>query len=103
MTSHAKEILNEAVDRQESLLVSRGFEPPHLSLALAGRLMGDFGSIVFVHRTMRPMALVDDVKEHVGSVGAVGEIATSSTTRIVGGVGRAGASPPVRKAAERSA
>src|SRR6266566_2199029 len=48
MTSHAKEILNEAVDRQESLRVSGGFEPPHLSLALAGRLMGDFRSIVFV-------------------------------------------------------
>jgi hypothetical protein len=28
--------------------VGGGFEPPHLSLALAGRLMRDFGSIVFV-------------------------------------------------------
>jgi hypothetical protein len=45
---HAKEILNESVHRQESLRVSGGFEPPHLSLALAGRLMRDFGSIVFV-------------------------------------------------------
>jgi hypothetical protein len=30
------------------LRVRRGFEPPHLSLALAGRLMRDFGSIVLV-------------------------------------------------------
>jgi len=29
VTSHAKEILNEAVHRQESLRVSGGFEPPH--------------------------------------------------------------------------
>ena len=28
--------------------MSGGFEPPHLSLALAGRLMRDFGSIVLV-------------------------------------------------------
>ena len=48
MTPHAKKIPNEAVHRQESLRVSRRFEPPHLSLALAGRLMRDFGSIVFV-------------------------------------------------------
>ena len=48
MTPHAKKIPNEAVHPQESLRVRRGFEPPHLSLALAGRLMRDFGSIVFV-------------------------------------------------------
>src|SRR5713101_6396829 len=39
---------NNAVYRQKSLCVSGGFEPPHLSLALAGRLMRDFGSIVLV-------------------------------------------------------
>src|SRR3989442_7781523 len=50
MTPQAKEIPNEAVHRQESLRVSGGFEPPHLSLALAGRLMRDFGSIVLVLR-----------------------------------------------------
>ena len=48
MTPQAKEIPNEAVHRQESLRVSGGFEPPHLSLALAGRLMRDFCSIVLV-------------------------------------------------------
>src|SRR3989442_15795314 len=48
MTPHAKEIPNESVHGQESLSVSGGFEPPHLSLALAGRLMRDFGSIVLV-------------------------------------------------------
>ncbi len=48
MTPQAKEIPNEAVHRQESLRVSGGFEPPHLSLALAGQLMRDFCSIVLV-------------------------------------------------------
>src|SRR5712692_1530574 len=48
MTPHAKKIPNEVVHRQESLRVSGGFEPSHLSLALAGRLMRDFGSIVLV-------------------------------------------------------
>src|SRR5713101_1384712 len=48
MTPHAKEIPIEALHRQESLRVSGGFEPPHLSLALAGRLMRDFCSIVLV-------------------------------------------------------
>ena len=32
--------------RQESLRLSSGFEPPHLPLALSGRLMGDLCSIV---------------------------------------------------------
>jgi hypothetical protein len=44
VTSHAKEIPNQSVHRQESLRVSGGFEPSHLSFALAGRLMRDFGS-----------------------------------------------------------
>jgi len=48
VTSHAKEIPNQSVHRQESLRVSGGFEPSHLSFALAGRLMRDFGSIVLV-------------------------------------------------------
>ncbi len=48
MTSHAKEILNEAVHRQESLRVSGGFEPPHLTLPLSGRLVRDFDSVVLV-------------------------------------------------------
>src|SRR6266852_3318909 len=54
MTAHAEQIPNQAVDRQESLCVRRGFERPHLSLALAGRLMRDFGAIVLVlRRTVR--------------------------------------------------
>jgi hypothetical protein len=48
VTPRAKKIPNESVHAQESLRVSRGFEPPHLSFAPAGRLMRDFGSIVFV-------------------------------------------------------
>jgi hypothetical protein len=48
MTPEAKEIPNESVHRQEPLRVRGGFEPPHLSVALASRLMRDFGAIVFV-------------------------------------------------------
>ncbi len=50
MTAHAEQIPNEAVYRQESLRVRSGFERSHLSLALAGRLMRDFGAIVLVLR-----------------------------------------------------
>jgi hypothetical protein len=45
---HAKEISNESMHRQESLRVSGGLEPPHLSLALASRLMRHFCSVVLV-------------------------------------------------------
>jgi hypothetical protein len=48
VTPHPKEISNESMHRQESLCVRDGFEPPHLPFALAGRLMRDLGSIVFV-------------------------------------------------------
>ena len=47
---HAEQIPNEAVHGQESLRVSHGFEPPHLSLTLTGRLMRDFSAIVLVLR-----------------------------------------------------
>src|SRR5712692_1214280 len=50
MTAHTEQIPNEAVNRQESLCVRSGFEPSHLSLALARRLMRDFGAIVLVSR-----------------------------------------------------
>jgi len=59
MTPHAKEIPNEAVDGQEALRVRRGLEPSHLSLALARRLMGEFGAIVFV-----PLRGVYDGRHH---------------------------------------
>jgi hypothetical protein len=48
VTPHAKEVPNESVHREEPLRMRGGFEPPHLSLALPGRLMRDFGSIAFV-------------------------------------------------------
>src|SRR5713101_2637027 len=48
MTPHAEQIPNEAVDRQESLRVSAGLEPPYLTLPLAGRLVRDFDSVVLV-------------------------------------------------------
>src|SRR6266849_1682648 len=43
--------------------MSRGFEPSHRSLALAGRLMRDFGSIVF-----EPLRAVND-RRHYDGVG----------------------------------
>jgi hypothetical protein len=61
VTPHAKKIPNESVYGQETLRVSRGFEPSHLSLALAGRLMRDFGSILFV-----PLRAVNDRRHHDG-------------------------------------
>ena len=48
VTPDAKEISNESMHRQESLCMRDGFESPHLPFALAGRLMRDLGSIVFV-------------------------------------------------------
>src|SRR5712692_3508791 len=41
--------------------MSRGFEPSHLSFALASRLMRDSGSIVFV-----PLRAVNDRRHHDG-------------------------------------
>ncbi len=46
--SDPEEIQDDSVDRQESLRLSRGLEPPHLSLPLSGWLVGDFGPIVGV-------------------------------------------------------
>ena len=43
-----KQIRYDAVHRQEPLRVRRRGEPPHLSLALAGRLVRSFCSIILV-------------------------------------------------------
>jgi len=48
MASDSEEIRYETVHRQEALSVSWRFEPTHLVLALARRLVGDFGAIVRV-------------------------------------------------------
>ena len=48
VTSDTEEIEHESVHRQESLRVRGGLEPPHLSLALPGPLMGHFRPIVLV-------------------------------------------------------
>ena len=48
MPSYPEEIQNDALDRQEPLRLSGGFEPAHLSLSLSRRLMRDFGPIVGV-------------------------------------------------------
>ncbi len=48
MPSDSEKILNDTVDRQESLSLAGRFESAHLPLSLAGRLMRDFGAIVGV-------------------------------------------------------
>src|SRR5713226_1298600 len=48
MSAHSEEILYEAVHGGEALHLGGRLEAPHLALALAGRLMGHFGSIVCV-------------------------------------------------------
>ena len=48
MTSDTEKIEDESVHRQEALRVSGRLEPAHLSLALSGRLMKAFRSIVLV-------------------------------------------------------
>ncbi len=48
VTPDTEEILGDSVHRQESLRLSRGFEPSHSSLPLSGRLVRDFCPIVRV-------------------------------------------------------
>ncbi len=46
--SDSEEIPGDSVHGEESLRLSRRFEPPHLSLSLAGRLVGDSRTVVRV-------------------------------------------------------
>ena len=48
MASDTEEILGDPMYRQEPLRLSHGFEPPHASLPLPGRLVEDFRPIVRV-------------------------------------------------------
>ena len=48
VTAETELIQHDAVHRQETLRVRGGGEPPHLSLALAGRLVRHRRSIVLV-------------------------------------------------------
>ncbi len=48
MAPDLEQIADNAVDRQKALRLSARFEPPHLTLPLACRLVGDFGSVVLV-------------------------------------------------------
>jgi len=50
VTSDPEEVEHKAVHRKESLCVFGGLESSNLSLALSGRLMGHFRSIVLVSR-----------------------------------------------------
>jgi hypothetical protein len=48
MSAHPEQILYEAVHGRKALHLGGRLEAPHLALALARRLMGDFSSIVRV-------------------------------------------------------
>jgi hypothetical protein len=48
MPSNTKEILDDAVDAEESLGLAGRFEPAHLPLSLSCGLMRDFGAVVGV-------------------------------------------------------
>ena len=50
VAANPKEILDESMNRQESLYVPGGFEPAHLPFALSSRLARDLRPIVFVLR-----------------------------------------------------
>ena len=64
MAPDAKQVADNAVDREKALRLGRGFEPPHLALPLACRLVGDFGSVVLVAG-----GAVRNVRHH-GAVGS---------------------------------
>ena len=57
MTSEPEEILNDSVNRQESLCLTGGFESSHLSFALSRRLVGDFSSIARRQIRLDPIKL----------------------------------------------
>ena len=63
MAADPKQIPHDAVDRNESMRLGGGFEPPHLALPLARRLVGDFRPVVLVSR-----GAVRD-RRHDGAVG----------------------------------
>jgi hypothetical protein len=48
MSSDGKQVAHDVVDREEPLGVCHRFEAPHVALAAARRLVGDFDSIVGV-------------------------------------------------------
>ena len=48
MSSNGEQVANGVVNREEPLGLRHRFESPHVTLALAGRLVGDFGPVVGV-------------------------------------------------------
>jgi len=48
MPADAEQIQDDSVDGEESLRLSSGLEPSHLSLSLPGWLVGDFRPVVGV-------------------------------------------------------
>ena len=87
MPAHPKEILHDAVHGREALHVGGRLEAPHLPLALARRLMGDFGSIVRVL-----IRGVDHGRHH----GPMSRRITCRGNGMAGGCYRYGDGPPMR-------
>jgi hypothetical protein len=46
MSSSGEQVANDVVNREESLGLCHRFEAPHVPLALPGRLLGDFSSVI---------------------------------------------------------
>jgi hypothetical protein len=59
VTFKPEEILDYSVNRHESLRLSGGFEPLHLSFALSRRLVRDFSSMMGVKRSAVNIAAGD--------------------------------------------
>jgi hypothetical protein len=66
VTSDSEEILDDSVDRPESLYLSHGFESSHLSLTLSDRFMRDFSPIVGV-----ALCVVQDKRHHGAARGLI--------------------------------
>jgi hypothetical protein len=64
VASDSEKILNDSLYRPESLRLSHGFEPSHLSLTLSNRFMRDFSPIVGV--ALRLLTFQQLTKESFG-------------------------------------
>ena len=60
MPSDSEEILDDSVDRQETLRLGSGFEPSHLSFALPSRLVRDLSPAY--ERSLQPHADLAEVE-----------------------------------------
>ena len=67
MASKSEKIVNDSVHRPESLHLTSGFEPSHLSLPLSNRFMRDFSPIVSV-----AFGVVQDRRHHTVARSLIG-------------------------------